>query len=143
MKYKYIKQLLIVCFFIYSTASYSQDTLTFKGELRVFADNDVFVPWQNLDQYYSYGFGAGYAFKAKKLFGLEKLFSKKSTYFFDLEIRMEAYTPSNKSISEEDIEGNINFDRPFAGLIFGVFKSSYIFERSVFKAGILLGIMGP
>lgn len=36
----------------------------------------------------------------------------------------------------------MSFDRPFAGVTYGTFEANYSFERSNFKSGILLGIMG-
>ncbi|MEN8800248.1 MAG: lipid A-modifier LpxR family protein, partial [Flavobacteriaceae bacterium] len=109
------------------------------------SDNDAFVAWENRDRYYTYGMGASLAFKAKNLLGLENWFSQKEYNFFRAGIRIEGYTPTNKVVSEEQLQGDslIVFDRPFAGLLFGTLESTYTFKRSFFTTGVLLGIMGP
>ena len=96
----------------------------------------------NIDQYYSYGIGLVLTFKSEKLAGLQNYFPSKKAYFFEAGLKVEGYTPSVKKISNFD-NSNTTFDRPFAGILYGTLDVTYIFERSFFKGGILLGVLGP
>ncbi len=125
---------------------YAQRSPTdFKRVLTIHTDNDAFVAWENRDRYYTYGLGGSLSFKAKNLLGLQDWFSQREHYFFRAGLRIEGYTPTNKVVSEEQLQGDslVVFDRPFAGLLYGTLESTFTFKRSFFTAGVLVGIMGP
>lgn len=141
-----MKEILAIIFVFHYVTFFAQEPEEdFSNVLTINSDNDAFVAWENRDRYYSYGLGASLAFRANKLAGLQHWFSKKEHNFFRTGIRIEGYTPTNKVVTEGQLEGDsiIVFDRPFAGLLYGSLESTYIFKRSFFTAGILLGIMGP
>ncbi len=121
-----------------------QEQENFRHSIEISSDNDAFNLWENFDRYYTYGAGLKFYFKAEKLLGLEKLFSKKQDYFFSASIRSEGYTPTRVQLSGLDPdEITINIDRPFAGLLYGTFDGTYTFKNSFIKTELYLGIMGP
>ena len=121
-----------------------QSSKPWSNELTFSSANDAFVIWQNSDRFYSYGLGLSLKFKTDKLLGLQHLFSKKSNYSFEGGLRLEGYTPTDKRVSQIEIETNsISFDRPYAGLLYGTFGTVYAFERSFVKGRLLFGVMGP
>ncbi len=122
----------------------AQNTPAFDREISFSSANDAFVVWQNSDRFYSYGLGLNLKFKKEKILGLQRYFPKKTGYFFEVGLRLEGYTPTNKTVSEADIQQNtISFDRPYAGLLFGNFNVTYAFDRSFLRGKALLGVMGP
>lgn len=123
----------------------AQDLLGYKGAVSISTDNDVFVYGRDFDRFYSFGAGVQYDFKSEKLLGLERLFDNKKGYFFGIGARIEGYTSSNAEIYSRTtvLEDNDDFDRPWAGLLFASLDATYLFERSFFKTGLLLGVMGP
>lgn len=125
-------------------SGYAQDQVVFKNEISFSSANDAYVIWQNSDRFYSYGLGLHLKFKAEKILGLQDFFTTKEDYFFEAGLRLEGYTPTNKIVSEtERLQNQIQFDRPYAGLLYATFQVTYAFERSFFRAGGLLGILGP
>ena len=136
---------LFFCF-IKTFSTYSQEEVkSYTSEISVSTDNDIFVFYRDTDSYYSYGIAIGYSFKKEKFLGLEKLFRNKKDVFYKVNARIEGYTPSDVDIFAEtlEIEDRDDFDRPFAGLLYGTFSANYLFERSFLKTELLLGIMGP
>lgn len=131
--------LLFLCFLTARGQEGFRNVLTFN------LDNDAFVAWENRDRYYSFGVGASLAFNSKRLLGFQNWFKKKSSHFFNTSLQIEGYTPTNKVVTESQISGDsiIVFDRPFAGLFYGTLETTYNFERSFFRTGYLLGILGP
>ncbi|MFS4491623.1 lipid A-modifier LpxR family protein [Maribacter sp. 2308TA10-17] len=124
--------------------AYAQKPDTFSKEVSFSSANDAYVIWQNSDRFYSYGVGLNLKFQKEKLLGLQKYFPKKEAYFFEIGLRLEGYTPTNKTVTPTQIqENNISFDRPYAGLSFATFKVTYAFERSFVRSGVILGVMGP
>ncbi len=122
----------------------SQGSDTFDKEISFSSANDAYVIWQNSDRFYSYGVGLNLKFKKEKWLGLQKYFPKKTAYFFEVGLRLEGYTPTNKTVTPTEIQQNtISFDRPYAGLLFGTLNVTYAFERSFVRGGVLLGVMGP
>ncbi len=122
----------------------AQNQHTFDSEISFSSANDAYVVWQNSDRFYSYGLGLKLKFKKEKMLGLQKYFPKKEAYFFEFGLRLEGYTPTNKTVTPTEIQENtITFDRPYAGLSFATFKATYAFERSFLRGGVLLGVMGP
>ena len=116
---------------------------TFDREISFSTANDAYVIWQNSDRFYSYGIGLNLKFKKEKVLGLQKYFPKKEGYFFEMGLRLEGFTPTNKTVTPiEILQNTIYFDRPYAGLLFGAFKVTYAFERSFLRVGALLGVMG-
>ena len=140
---KKILSIFIILYF--GTISAQEPKSEFQSVLTINSDNDAFVAWENRDRYYTFGIGASFAFRAKRLLGFQKWFPKKEGIFYSGGLRMEGYTPTNKVVTEFQSQGDsiIVFDRPFAGLFFGTLETSYIFQRSIFKTGILLGVLGP
>ena len=124
---------------------FSQDDQYYKSVLTVNSDNDAFVFWENRDRYYTFGIGLSTSFKAGKLLGFQNWFDQKNDFFFTGTMRMEGYTPTIKVVTLPQIEGEtlIEFDRPFAGILFGSLETTYTFERSFFRTGMLAGIIGP
>ncbi|WP_282161705.1 lipid A-modifier LpxR family protein [Ulvibacterium marinum] len=116
----------------------------FSSEISLSSANDAYVIWQNSDRFYSYGAGVNLKFKKEKILRLQKYFPKKTGYFFEIGLRLEGFTPTNKTVTPSEIQqSTISFDRPYAGLLFGTFNVTYAFERYFLKGGALLGIMGP
>ncbi|WP_345742213.1 lipid A-modifier LpxR family protein [Cellulophaga baltica] len=137
-------RVLCVFFLFWNIVCLGQKPNKFNSEISFSSANDAYVIWQNSDRFYSYGVGLNLKFKKDKLFGLQKYFLKKEDYFFDIGLRIEGYTPTNKVITPiEILSDNISFDRPYAGLLFTTFNVTYAFNRSFFKGGTILGIMGP
>ena len=124
---------------------HGQDDPEYKFVATINSDNDAFVIWENRDRYYTYGIGASLAFRSDKLLGLQNWFKNKDSHFFTGGMRIEGYTPTNKVVTEGQLEGDsiVVFDRPFAGLLFGTLETTYGFKRSLVRTGILAGIMGP
>ncbi|MGI9547860.1 MAG: lipid A-modifier LpxR family protein [Flavobacteriaceae bacterium] len=122
-----------------------QPNADFKSVLTVNSDNDAFVFWENRDRYYTYGIGASISFRAEKLVGLEKWMAEKEAFFITTTVRIEGYTPTNKFVTMPQLQGDsiVEFDRPFAGLLYGTLETTYSFKRSFLRTGILIGIMGP
>lgn len=121
-----------------------EDAPAFGSELTLDTDNDAFIPWENFDRYYTYGFGARYSFRAEQLIGLQNWFDKKQAFYFSAGFRSEGYTPTHaQSREEEEPEEELDFDRPFAGVLYGTFDANYIFQRSYVRFGMLAGLMGP
>jgi hypothetical protein len=135
----------IVFLFHFGTFFAQEESIDFNNVIGINTDNDALVAWENRDRYYTFGIGASLSFKARKLLGLQNWFSSKKTVFYTAGLRMEGYTPTNKVVTVLQREGDsiITFDRPFAGLFFGTLETTYGFERSFFKTGILMGIIGP
>ncbi len=122
----------------------AQGSDTSDNEISLSSANDSYVIWQNSDRFYSYGVGLNLKFKKEKLLGLQKYFPKKTAYFFEIGLRLEGFTPTNKTVTPVEIQQNtISFDRPYAGLLFSTFNVTYAFDRSFLKGGALLGVMGP
>lgn len=135
---------LFFVFILVTIGANSQKPGTFAREISLSSANDDYIIWQNSDRFYSYGAGVNLKFKSKELLGLHKLFSEKTDYFYDVGLRIEGFTPTNKTASSVEIKQNIfSFDRPFAGLLFGTFSVNYAFEKSFLRIEALLGIMGP
>ena len=135
---------LFFVFLLFSILCTAQKTNTFSREISFSSSNDAFVVWQNSDRFYSYGIGTNLKFKSEKLFGLQNYFKNKNNYFFEVGLRLEGYTPTNKVITPAQIlQNTISFDRPYAGLLFGTFNITYTFERSFIRGGVLLGVIGP
>lgn len=124
--------------------AHAQGSDTFNCEISLSSANDAYVIWQNSDRFYSFGVGLNVKFKKEKWLGLQKYFPKKTAYFFEVGLRLEGYTPTNKTVTPIEIQQNtIAFDRPYAGLLFGILNATYAFERSFLRGGVLLGVMGP
>lgn len=133
--------LLGCCLFNRITA---QEKNTFKYAIELSTDNDALAIWENLDRYYTFGIGAKFYFRSDSFLGLERILSKKKNYFFDVELRSEGYTPTEKSYPEEEVlDEDFQFERPFAGLLFGVLGANYTFDRYYLRSELLLGVMGP
>lgn len=129
--------------FLVSIAT-SQEKKELKYAATIYSDNDAFIFWQNSDRFYSFGLGLKVAIKPDKFLGLEKKIINKKDFFIDFEIKSEGYTASNPEISLESIlNDSIDFDRPFAGLLFSKTGITYSFERLFFRGELLLGVMGP
>jgi len=145
MKLKNLHASSIFCALFICVALFSQDpqgSREFDKELSLVIDNDALVAWQDIDQYYSFGVGISFRFKSEKLLGLQNYFPNKAAYFFEVGLKVEGYTPSVKEVL--DFENRvISFDRPFAGVLYGALDVTYVFERSYFKGGVLLGVLGP
>lgn len=124
-----------------TTAQQSTGT---SREFSISAANDAFLLLgDDLDRFYSFGFGANLKFKNKKILGLEKSFPNKLNSFYQVGFRIEGYTPTNKEVTDFQRQNNtVSFDRPFAGVTYGTFDINYAFERSNFRTGILLGLLG-
>ena len=139
------RSIFCVLVFLIANCLFSQDDNDFNSVITINSDNDAFVIWENRDRYYTYGIGASMAFRSDRLLGFQNWFSDKESYFFTGGMRIEGYTPTNKVVTETQIQGDsiIVFDRPFAGLLFGTLETTYGFERSFFRTGVLFGIMGP
>ncbi len=123
----------------------AQDTSNYKSQISFTTDNDIFVPGRDFDRYYSFGAKLGYQFKTEQFLGLQKLFQNKTDYFFSIDASIEGYTSSNaeKFAGTLDVEGPENFDRPWSGLLYAKLTTTYAFERSFLKLGVLSGVMGP
>ncbi len=136
-----------LCFLVllwFTIGASAQKPDNFDRELSFSTANDAYVIWQNSDRFYSYGVGANLKFKKKKFLGLQEYFPEKTGYFFEVGLRLEGFTPTNKTVSSIEIQQNtISFDRPYAGLLFGTFNITFAFERAFFKGGVLFGVMGP
>jgi len=130
---------------LYPNLLSSQDDQEYKSVFTINSDNDAFVLRGNRDRYYSFAAGTSLTFQANKLLGLQNWFPEKESYFFGIGMRIEGYTPTNKVVTEPQLLGDsiVVFDRPFAGLLFGTLETTYNFDRSFFRTGLLLGIMGP
>lgn len=123
---------------------FGQEKEEYKFQLEASTSNDAFIVWENFDRYYTYGAGFKLRFKSKRLLGLEKLFPKKTNYFFSAGFRSEGYTPTRKPITISTFsEDTFNFERPFAGLLFGTFSAHYTFNETYVQTELFLGIMGP
>lgn len=135
-----ISATIILCY----SQCYGQSEQQYNHEVSISSANDAFlIIGDDLDRFYSFGFGSSIKIKDRKLLGIENWFSKKVDYYFELGIRIEGYTPTNKEVSEFEIQSNtISFDRPFAGVSYGFFNATYGFKRSFFRSGIILGIIG-
>lgn len=125
-----------------STYSFAQKNKGFTKEIMILVDNDALLFGETSDRYYSFGMGMDVSFKRKQFLGLQKLFPKKKNYFFNVQIKSEGYTPSYVFVDNFDSSNN-EFDRPFAGLLYGKFNGVYVFSNTIFKSGLLLGVMGP
>jgi hypothetical protein len=133
-----------ILFLFCQSYGFAQEDKDFKFQLEISTDNDAFIIWENFDRYYTYGAGFKLNFKAKRLLGLENLFQDKSAYFFSAGIRSEGYTPTKETFTVQEFsEEGFNFERPFAGLLFGTFNVNYLFKNAFAKAELYLGIMGP
>lgn len=138
-------RLIFICFFvlIYSLQCVNAQKETgFKYEISGIVDNDALLFGQASDRYYSFGMGLDIAFKKQQFLGLQKLFSKKQNYFFAIQIKSEGHTPSYQIIDHSNLANN-QFDRPFAGVLYGQLNGVYTFKNVVFRSGVLLGVMGP
>lgn len=134
----------LILIFLGIIRAYTQEPNTFSKEISLSSANDAYVIWQNSDRFYSYGVGINLKFKKEKLLGLQSFFQKKTDFFFEIGLRLEGYTPTDKVVTLMEIQQNsIVFDRPYAGLLFGTLSSTYTFERSFVKGGFLLGVLGP
>ncbi|MEO1011511.1 MAG: lipid A-modifier LpxR family protein [Bacteroidota bacterium] len=134
---------VLLCVLMYAPL-YAQETVSLDREFALSSANDAFVLWQNSDRFYSFGFGAHLRFKKERFLGLQDIFIKREDYFFELGVRLEGYTPTNKEVTQMDIQGNtVSFDRPFAGLLYGTLGATYAFERSFVRGKLLLGVLGP
>lgn len=132
----------VMFFCVKLSSQNSQSSREFDKEISLVIDNDALVVWQNIDQYYSFGVGISLKFKSEKLLGLQNYFPNKAAYFFEAGLKVEGYTPSEKEVF--DLENRvISFDRPFAGILYGTLDVTYAFDRSYFKGGVLLGVLGP
>ncbi|WP_299187828.1 lipid A-modifier LpxR family protein [uncultured Aquimarina sp.] len=135
---------IVFAFLIYIIQLRAQEIRHYTKEVSLATDNDALVAWQISDRYYTFGIGIQFNFRTEKLLRLEKLFPSKSDYFFGTELRLEGYTPSNKSVViEPDQQSVLNFDRPFAGILYGTLDATYVFKKSFFEVGLLAGVMGP
>lgn len=123
---------------------YGQSEKKYNHEISISTANDAFIIiGDDLDRFYSFGFGTSLKMRDQKVLGLEKLFSNKKGSYLEIGIRIEGYTPTEKEISEfERLNNSISFDRPFAGVTYGTFDMNYTFKRSNLKSGVILGLMG-
>lgn len=136
--------ILILVILCTQGSSFGQTSNSYNYQLEISTDNDAFIIWENYDRYYTYGAGFKLNFKVKKLLGLENVFQNKFDYFFSVGIRSEGYTPTRENFTEEEFSGEgFNFERPFAGLLYGTFSINYLFKNAFVKTELYLGIMGP
>ncbi|WP_405206918.1 lipid A-modifier LpxR family protein [Aquimarina sp. LLG6339-5] len=145
MKSKITLSLFLISLLTISNLLSQAKEETFKSELKVIIDNDIFAVFRDSDRYYSYGMGIEYSFNTSKFLGLQKLFKNKKDVFYSLSAKIEGYTPSQVRIfaATPEIEDRDDFDRPFAGLLYVSLGTTYTFERSFLKSEILTGIIGP
>lgn len=132
----------LLFFAIFFQNLFAQEQQYYKFSLEISTDNDALGVTKNYDRYYTYGAGLRLFFKSEKLLGLQNLFSNKTDYFFSAGFRTEGYAPTRldySSIDEDDLE----FERPFAGLLFGTFDVTYLFKNSFFRSELYLGVLGP
>lgn len=130
-----------ICF---SNTLFAQEKDSLKYAIEVSTDNDALGIWKNLDRYYTFGIGLKFYVKSEKFIGLEKLFKNKEDYFFDVELRSEGYTPTRNSFTKQEVENDsLEFERPFAGVLYSNLAATYTFKQSFIKTELLIGIMGP
>ena len=122
----------------------AQDAPRHTREFSISTANDAFlIIGDDIDRFYSFGFGASLKFRDANIVGLETLFPHKADFFYEIGFRIEGYTPTDKEVLDIEIQTNtVSFDRPFAGITYGVFNVAYAFERSNLKTGVLLGFIG-
>ena len=139
------KHLIFLSLLLNLNFIWAQDDENFRSVISLNTDNDALVAWENRDRYYTFGIGLSASFRAKKLLGFQNWFKNKEDYFFSGTLRIEGYTPTIKVVTLPELEGEslVEFDRPFAGILFGNLETAYAFERSFFRTGILLGVIGP
>ena len=135
---------IVVLIFLYSVLGIAQNEENHINELSISSSNDAFlILGDDLDRFYSFGFGASLKLPNRRILGLEKLFSNKVGFYSEVGLRIEGYTPTDKDVTDFEIDTNtISFDRPFAGVSYGVFNINYTFQRSNFKSGIIIGLLG-
>jgi hypothetical protein len=144
LKQNSFKIFIFSCTIYLSNVLVAQEKESMKYGVEISTDNDAIGIWKNLDRYYSFGIGVKFYVKSKKFIGLENLFSNKEQYFFDIELRSEGYTPTRKSYTISEVQNDsLEFERPFAGLLFGTLGATYTFDRSFIRTELILGIMGP
>ncbi len=139
-----MKLFFLVCIIMpFLMLSQSKEKEDYTYEIGIVTDNDVFVPWKKTDEFFSFGIGANYNFRSDKFIKAHVLFPKKEQHFYSFEFKMEAFTPSNRDIPKEILErGLFQFDRPFAGILFGNLGLTTTYKKSFFRTSMLLGVMG-
>ncbi len=139
-----MKLFFLVCIVMpFLMLSQSKEKEDYNYEVGIVTDNDVFVAWKKTDEFFSFGIGANYNFKSDQFVKAHTLFPKKKQHFYSLAFKMEAFTPSNNEIPEEILERRLfQFDRPFAGILFGNLGLTTTFKKSFVKTNVLLGVMG-
>jgi lipid A 3-O-deacylase len=121
-----------------------QEKDSFNYQLETSTANDAFIIWENFDRYYTYGVGFKLSFKANRVLGLQQIFKSKENYFFSIGVRSEGYTPTKEVYSDVEFsQSDFNFERPFAGLLYGTFSANYLFKSSYLRTELYAGIMGP
>ena len=124
--------------------SQEEDPKEIKGILVFESENDALATWENLDRYYSYGIGISYTWEPRRFMGTQNWFKEQNGYALTVGIRSEGYTPTRDLLPQilEEIP-ELEFDRPFAGLLYGTAELTYSFERSYVRTGLMAGVMGP
>ncbi len=134
-----IKHLLFTLFLFLSFQLLAQETNTFNNELELVTDNDFFVFYNTSDRNYSYGISARYRWTSSEKNRLGLLFKNKIGHSLIAGINIEAYTPNYLNDGTKDDEV---IERPYAGWSYGEFKINYIFDKSYFRFGLEIGVLG-
>ena len=137
--------ILCFCWLLAQSSIAQEHKNAYRYQLSIDTDNDAFIHWENYDRYYTYGVGFKVSFLADSLLGVQKWFPKKEDHFYAIGLRSEAYTPTHlqRREPEEGEENDTDFDRPFAGLLYGTVEANYVFKNSYARFELLAGLMGP
>ena len=122
-----------------NTIAFSQEHKTYANEIELVTDNDYFVIYNTSDRNYTYGLSGMFRWKANENGFLNKLFKNNLGQSFSVGLNIEAYTPNYRNDDSNDDE---IIERPYAGWSYAEFHSNYIFEKSYFRLGLEVGILG-
>lgn len=133
------KYTLLALLFLSYISTFAQENKTYNNEIELVTDNDFFVIYNTSDRNYTYGISGRFRWKAHEKNRLGKLFLNKQGHSFIAGFNIEAYTPNYLDDGTKDDE---IIERPYAGWSYGEFQTNYIFDKSFFRFGLEMGVLG-
>ncbi|OBX21138.1 MULTISPECIES: lipid A deacylase LpxR family protein [Bizionia] len=134
-----IKFSLLTLVLLLHVSVFAQETKTYNNEIEIVTDNDFFVIYNTSDRNYTYGISGRYRWKTNNTNYLGSLFKEKQGHSYMAGINIEAYTPN---YLDDDTKDDEIIERPYAGWSYAEFQTNYIFNKSYFRFGLEMGVLG-
>lgn len=135
----HLKKILFTFLILITAKVFSQDRLHYS-ELQIGTDNDKFIAYTKTDRNYTYGINAAFRWRPNSNIFLGKTLSKSQGNYLEVGLNIKAYTPNyiDDSVTDENED-----ERPYAGWFYTTFRNTNTFNKSYYRLGIEVGVLGP